>query len=48
MKIHYGRHLISQESTHVFRAYFNALKDLGTFRTVLGAKNALTAQEQAV
>ena len=46
MKLHYKCHFIQQEGAGQFRAYFQALKDLGTFTTAQEAVAALDKEQR--
>jgi len=46
VKLHYKTHFIQQESADQFRAYFQALRDLGTFTTAQEAVDALDKEQR--
>ncbi|MFA5407601.1 MAG: hypothetical protein WC343_02395 [Bacilli bacterium] len=45
MKLLYKGHLIQRERVDQFRAYFQTLKDLGTFTTAREAVDALNEEQ---
>lgn len=46
MKLHYKNHFIQQERADQFRAYFQALRSLGTFTTAQEAVDALDKEQR--
>ena len=46
MKLYYKGHVILRERVDQFRAYFQTLKDLGTFTTAREAGDALDEEQR--